>query len=235
MNRIIMIIIALTTTLLFVQCNTEESRKNKAEDLIKQDLFETLPDYKSYELVSIKMDTIKETWISIPGIIDLAREYRQALTDKDNADIQYNELLAQKKSLEGTALSTYMSADIFEWARYGQESERLDNEIANANSQCMEAADKAENIYYKLADKIKKSKSEDFVGWNVTHKFRANNDEGVSQLYCYHYYLSPDMKQTIIKWNDKDYEIPQLLHLMENMLELIKKGEVPLSLEDANI
>lgn len=235
MNRLIMAILTLTAVLLLVQCDTEESRKEKAEDYIKQDLFETLPDYKSYELVSIEMDTIKETWISISGIIDLAKEYRQALMDKDNADIQYNELLAQKKRLEGSALSTYMTGDIFEWARYGRESEQLDIEIANANSQCKQAADKAETIYDKLADKIKENESEDFVGWNVTHKFRANNDDGVSQLYCYHYYISPDMKQTLIKWDDKDFEIPQLFHLMENILVLIKNGEVPLSLEDTDI
>ena len=75
MNRIFSTILSLIIILLLVQCNSEESRKEKAEELIKKDLFETLPDYKSYELVSIEMDTIKETWISIPGIIDLAKEY----------------------------------------------------------------------------------------------------------------------------------------------------------------
>ena len=44
--------LTLTLAILFVQCDTEASRREKAEDLIKQDLFETLPDYKSYELVS---------------------------------------------------------------------------------------------------------------------------------------------------------------------------------------
>lgn len=78
MNRIFSTILSLIIILLLVQCNSEESRKEKAEELIKKDLFETLPDYKSYELVSIEMDTIKETWISIPGIIDLAKEYQQA-------------------------------------------------------------------------------------------------------------------------------------------------------------
>ena len=84
-----MAILALATTLVFVQCDTEASRREKAEDLIKQDLFETLPDYKSYELVSIEMDTIEEAWISIPGIIDLAKEYQLAFADEDNAKIRY--------------------------------------------------------------------------------------------------------------------------------------------------
>ena len=42
MNKLISAIMALTTILLFVQCDTEESRKEKAEDLIKQDLFARL-------------------------------------------------------------------------------------------------------------------------------------------------------------------------------------------------
>ena len=52
MNRIMTATLTLTLAILFVQCDTEASRREKAEDLIKQDLFETLPDYKSYELVS---------------------------------------------------------------------------------------------------------------------------------------------------------------------------------------
>ena len=81
MNKMVTVLLALTAALLFVQCDTEESRKEKVEELVKQNLFETLPDYKSYELVSIEMDTIEEAWISIPGIIDLAKEYQQALAE----------------------------------------------------------------------------------------------------------------------------------------------------------
>lgn len=42
-----------------------------------------------------------------------------------------------------------------------KESKRLDNEIANANSQLAEMADKSESLFRQLADKIVESKSED--------------------------------------------------------------------------
>lgn len=226
MNRIIMAIIALTAILLFVQCDTEESRKEKAEELIKQDLFETLPDYKSYELVSMKMDTIKESWVTIPGIIELAKEYQQAFVDEGNAKIRYNELIDQKERLGKRAFNRYMASDLFGLAEIGKEKKQLENEIAAADSEWAEAADRSESIYGELTDKIASNKSEDFVGWNVTHKFRANNDDGVSQLYCYHYYISPDMKQIIIKWNDEDEEIPQLFNLMGSVLDTIKNSEL---------
>ncbi len=147
MNRIITAIIALTTALLFVQCDTEESRKEKAEDLIKQDLFEALPDYKSYELVSLEMDSIEEAWISIPGIIELAKEYQQAFADEDNAKIRYNKLLAQKEKLKKRAFRTYMSSDLLGLVRLDKEAKQLDNEISNADSHWAEAADKAESLY----------------------------------------------------------------------------------------
>lgn len=102
-----------------------------------------------------------------------------------------------------------------------KESKRLDNEIANANSQLAEMADKSDSLFRQLADKIVESKSEDFAGWNVTHKFRANNDYGVSQLYCYHYYVSPDIKQIFVKWEDDDDEIPQLFNLMGAVMDVI--------------
>ncbi len=225
MNRIIMAIIALTAILLFVQCDTEESRKEKAEELIKQDLFETLPDYKSYELVSMKMDTIKESWVTIPGIIELAKEYQQAFVDEGNAKIRYNELIDQKERLGKRAFNRYMASDLFGLAEIGKEKKQLENEIAAADSEWAEAADRSESIYGELTDKIASNKSEDFVGWNVTHKFRANNDEGVMQLYCYHYYISPDMKRILVKWADDDEEIPQLFNLMESVLDAIKNSE----------
>lgn len=226
MNKIIMAILALATTLVFVQCDTEASRREKAEDLIKQDLFETLPDYKSYELVSIEMDTIEEAWISIPGIIDLAKEYQLAFAYEDNAKIRYNELLDQKEKLNEKAFRTYMSADLLGLARLDKEYKQLDKDILAAESQWAEAVDMAESLYGQLTNKIASNKSEDFVGWNVTHKFRANNDYGVSQLYCYHYYISPDMKRINLKWNDEDEEIPQLFNLMESVLDVIKNNEL---------
>ncbi|MDO5332896.1 MAG: hypothetical protein Q4F93_02635 [bacterium] len=231
---IIAAIFALTTTLLFVQCDTEESRKEKAEGLIKQDLFETLPDYKSYELVSIEMDTIKESWVSIPGIIELAKEYQLAFADECNAKIKYNELLNQKERLKNRAFNRYMASDLFGLAKIGKEKKQLDNQIANADSQWAEAAEKAESLYGQLTDKIASNKSEDFVGWNVIHKFRANNDDGVSQLYCYHYYISPDMKRIILKWADDDEEIPQLFNLMESVLDVIKNSGTSSAQESVN-
>ena len=126
MNKLISAIMALTTILLFVQCDTEESRKEKAEDLIKQDLFETLPDYNSYELVSIEMDTIKEPWVLIPGIFDLAKEYQQAFAEEGNAKIRYNELLDKKERLKDRAFRTYMSSDLFGLMKIGNEMEQLE-------------------------------------------------------------------------------------------------------------
>lgn len=225
LNRIITSLLTLAIALLFAQCNAEESRKEKAEEIIKQDLFETLPDYKSYELVSIEMDTIKESWVSIPGIIEIAKEYQQAFDDEGNAKIRYNELLDKKEKLKERAFRTYMSSDLLGLARLDKEYKQLDKDINVADSQWAEATDKAESLYGQLTDKITTNKSEDFVGWNVTHKFRANNDDGVSQLYCYHYYISPDMKRIIIKWDDEDEKIPQLFNLMESVLDAIKNRE----------
>lgn len=231
---IIAVIIALTTTLLFVQCDTEESRKEKAEALIKQDLFETLPDYKSYELVSLEMDTIEDAWISIPGIIELAKEYQQAFTEESNAKIRYNELLAKKEKLKERAFRTYMSSDLFRLAKIGNDIKQLDKEISNADSQWAEAVDRSGDLYGELTNKIEKNLSEEFAGWNVIHKFRAKNDEGVMQLYCYHYYISPDIKRIILKWNDEDNEIPQLFNLMESVLDVIRHSNATSSQDNTN-
>jgi len=217
-----------------VQCETEESRKEKAEDLIKKDLFETLPDYKSYELVSIDMDSIEETWISIPGIFDLAKEYQEAFADESNAKIRYNELLDQKERLGKRAFNRYMASDLFGLAEIGKEKKQLDIEIAEADSQWAEATDRSESLYGKLTDKIAQKTSEELAGWNVIHKFRAKNDEGVMQLYCYHYYISPDMKQILIKWTDDDDEIPQLFNLIESILDVIKHSDVTSSQGNTN-
>lgn len=224
-------ILTLMSVMLFVQCNTEKSRKEKAKNLIKQDLFETLPDYKSYEPISTEMDSIEETWISIPGIIDLAKEYQQAFAEEGNAKIRYNELLHQKESLGKRAFNRYMASDLFGLAEIGKEKKQLDIKLATADSQWAEAADRSEALYSELTDKIVKNLSEKFAGWNVTHKFRAKNDEGVMQLYCLHYYISPDMKRIIIKWDDENDEIPQLFNLMESVLDVIKHSEVPSSQE----
>ena len=54
------------------------------------------------------------------------------------------------------------------------------------------------------------------------------------QLYCYHYYISPDFKRVILKWEEGEEEIPQLLNLMESILDTIDKSNDSPSVSTSN-
>ncbi|MDE6490199.1 MAG: hypothetical protein K2L49_03470, partial [Muribaculaceae bacterium] len=58
--------------LLFVQCDSAERRKSKAEDAIEKHLFETLDNYQSYEKISTEVDTLQDLWLAHPEIISFA-------------------------------------------------------------------------------------------------------------------------------------------------------------------
>lgn len=60
--------------LCFVECDTADRRKSKAEDAIEKQLFETRDNYQSYEKISTEVDTLQDLWLAHPEIISIAEK-----------------------------------------------------------------------------------------------------------------------------------------------------------------
>lgn len=79
----------------FVQCDTAERRKAKAEDAIEKHLFETIDNYQSYEKISTEVDTLRDLWMANSDIIALADELCTVNDDLETVEEGYAEMKAK--------------------------------------------------------------------------------------------------------------------------------------------
>lgn len=205
-------------------CDTEKSRKSKAEDVIKQDLFETLPDFDSYQSISLELDTIKEDWLSIPGIIDIAWDYKSAcdMVNEINNELQSRE--QKLANVQEEMKNGFWSGQINFGEAYNKYATRLvdmDKNIESIkrqreqiNSHVTSMSNIIKSKYDSIPDKGK------FQGWHATHKFRTKDMMGNPFISTRHYYLSPDLTQIIIRWDEdgEDADTGEMLSLVNELI-----------------
>lgn len=155
------LICMLFATLLFFSC--EKASEDKAKVVIKQYLKENLNDWDSYEPISFSsLDSIFSVMEIDPDII--AAESKLKLFD-------------QPFSLSTSMLDTWKE-DTVKYAKAYKE------ELSNWNK----LNDSV--FYYKsIVDSLKSNYQPKFEGFIIRHKYRANNENGVKQLYDVNFYL----------------------------------------------
>lgn len=204
-------------------CDSEESRKNKAETVIKKHLFEILPDYKSYELISLKLDTIKEEWIVAPGMIDLGWEYLTALEEQTEIDADLNRLSNQESTVKRNIAMEFIYGNSNRaLIEGGSKLDRINSELGKARKKQNANREQIESIKNQILSKYDSiSRDNSFIGWRAINKFRSNNLVGTPEISTRHYYISPDFKTIIISW-DEDDETSDTPIMIDKVSQLIK-------------
>ncbi len=204
--------------LLMVQCDSKEYRKDKAEDLIKKESLTKIAeiaDPESYKLVSMELDTIAETWIAVPGIIDLAEEYQEALKSQEFAVLYLEDLKeTYKKELDRMVEQVFLGANIWDVARANQNCV-TEKDIQKAETELSDYNKQLSDVRVRLSEKLKLA-TDNFVGWHATHKFRVKDNIGVAKLFVKHYYITPDFDQIILEWDEGSDRIPSMLSLISS-------------------
>lgn len=180
--------IAMMLISIIVGC---ESNEKKADKLIKEYLFRTLYDFKSYEPILTEIDSaftslyMDSAILHHAGMID---DYTEKISE-ENSTI--------KENMESLSLIQ---------AQKGVETSKLNQSISTSESKI---AQYKENIQLHI-DSIKMSASNldvKFEGWHAKHRFRANNEDGVSDLAELHFYFDERVKKIV---HAVDWENPYL-------------------------
>jgi len=169
------IVFVLFCVLLSISCSSPD---RKAKKLIKNQLKESLHDWKSYEPVKFgTLDSTFSTYLDKEENVDIFLKY---IKFKEEIDKLVEEV--QDQDLEGYYSDYY---------------------IYKRNRLITEAKEKLDSMGYygPLVDSIKENFIPEFNGWELTHSFRANNASGNKVIGHYKYFFDKDI--TIIK-NSED-------------------------------
>lgn len=187
---------------LFASCQSKEDKANK---LIKNDLFKTLHDFASYEPVETIVDSaFKSVYYDSASL--LYGEYLKELVD------QVNEHLDEAKEAK-----SYM--DIYK--EFSLAQKEYNNAKIEYKSRVESAGlllKKVDTVMSYIQETDKKFNNE-FYGWKVTHKFRCKTKGGNSILADYLYIFDPDFKTILYKENMDDEDVQSMRKYIKEALE----------------
>ena len=210
-------LLCFATTIMF-SCT---SREEKANRLIKEDMFRTLFDFASYEPIETKIDSAFTSVFRDAEILGLAYVFAK--------------FLDENLSYRRRAQSALRSMEIWSDSRtpYGRTRfNRASDEVLENLEKATASLEKASIARQLMRDKILEFTPE-FIGWQATHRFRSRTRGGHFTIGNFLYVFNPEITEIIHKEDLDDEEKQELRAIIAD----IKEGALSLepSIENEEI
>lgn len=180
----------IVIAILFTAC---KSKEDKAQEVIKTELFKTLDDYSSYEPIETKVDSFFTSIYDDPRISDWGAMFGIMLRNAEKSSEQLKSAEVDMKIWQG-------SSSLFGLNKYA-DAHREYNRIKEEGQSFLK-------IMGELSDSIKVKKGtlsiHEFIGWKVNHKFRSKNKEGNFVISDQIYIFDKEMKEIIDEYDLQD-------------------------------
>lgn len=176
-----------------VMLSSCSSNEKKAETLIKDYLSTRLNDFKSYEPVETKVDTLFDWPIWDDKIMELAKKLK---TYEDNG----NEYSEEAKQAQNVMYTWLLDLSSFGQSKYKEAARNF------YKSSLLSFADKIEGykIQKEIAELSSKKDLTKQIGWSVDHKFRSNNLAGAAVLDNYYFMTDMKFKNVTAAYSNED-------------------------------
>lgn len=206
----IQLLLLLAFSMLLVQCDTAERRQSKAEDLIKKHLFETLDNFDSHELISVKLDTLHDVWMSDPKMMELGNDYIMAQAYYEQLESEISDLQARVKSRQQAALRNILNGNGGAFWSQAISIQDFKNQILTTQAASKEAYIEMCTLADSLvANNQKLENANEFAGWYVTYKFRYTASSGEPRIHTEYHIINPELSEILYSWDEDDYAVFQ--------------------------
>lgn len=202
MRKLLFIIVSI---LIISGC---KSREEKAVELIKKDLL-SQHDLSGYEAVETKIDSAFISAHTDSIILNLANRINTRITDE--AEL-YLLKLKEKESLINLFKTSGLtnSDELFIQAAYEFK------DYSDKLSACYKTMQLDQDSIIERA----KTLSKDFSGWQVSHSFKFNGDDGESYTADYIYVFDKDFNKILYSANINDENYISVKSLIDEALDM---------------
>lgn len=202
MRKLLFIIVSI---LIISGC---KSREEKAVELIKKDLL-SQHDLSGYEAVETKIDSAFISAHTDSIILNLANRINTRITDE--AEL-YLLKLKEKESLINLFKTSGLtnSDELFIQAAYEFK------DYSDKLSACYKTMQLDQDSIIERA----KTLSKDFSGWQVSHAFKFNGDDGESYTADYIYVFDKDFNKILYSANINDENYISVKSLIDEALDM---------------
>lgn len=200
MNKTLLILLA---AILLFGC---KSKEDKAQELIKENMFKTLYDYSSYEPIELKMDS---SFTSI---------YKDSIVFQNGHLLQ--SCLKELKNISEEMKDVRNTLEI--WGDgYSGTSRRKIKEALEKRDEIIEKRNAVNEIIKPAQKKIReinKNFKSEFDGWKAYHKFRCKNKGGNFSIGNYVYYFDKNISKILSYHDVEDEDYIQVINLINESL-----------------
>lgn len=189
--------------LLIVSCSSKEE---KANELIKADMFKSLYDYESYQPI----ETIIDSSFIEAKKDSIVRGYAYLLIENLNIiNKSLDKVESEKRSLDIWS----DSYSLYGRGQYLDHYRNIKKELADIKGY-MTIANTLMFSIKTRADSLGTS----FIGWEAKHKFRCKNKGGNPDIGNYLYVFDKDMKRITYKEDLEDKDIISLNSAIDDII-----------------
>jgi len=172
------------------------SNEKKADKLINDYMYKHLHDYKSYEPIETKLDTMYNSPITDKGCIDICKEMKDHIEKMseydDEAERDHDTMDIWSGGWSSTSRNEYKKAYV-SWCK-NKRASTIENIAALEGCK-------------KLIKQIEGLDGKTQVGWIADHTFRSNTLGGNSSLGTQAFFIDKDFKNILYTMDDDDSAI----------------------------
>lgn len=187
-----------------------QSNEKKAMSLVKDYMYKNLHDYKSYEPIETKLDSLFSSAETNNEALKAAERFAAEADIYDKESREYDYALEMLQIWKGGWSSTSRS----KFKQYQKEA----TEHLSKSIKALLAQNESSLLIKDIADTVKRK----FIGWKITHSFRSNNLAGHSSKGDYVFWVDTKFKNILKSFNEEDY-IKQLSYA--RLMEAIEKDD----------
>lgn len=199
----------LLVSLLLFGC---QSREEKAQELIKQDMFKTLYDFASYEPIETKIDSAFTSIYTDTLALLYANGINEMFEELEDKRVEYE---SARSAMEIWA-DSYSSLGIY---KFNEAKRKVDEYIEKMDDVLKEADD----VYVKIKERKQKI-GRSFIGWEAKHKFRCKTKGGNFDLGNYLYVFDKDVNQILYSKDMDSKDYLQLVGIIKEAIQSNKKN-----------
>ena len=199
----------LLVSLLLFGC---QSREEKAQELIKRDMFKTLYDFASYEPIETKIDSAFTSIYTDTLALLYANGINEMFEELEDKRVEYE---SARSAMEIWA-DSYSSLGIY---KFNEAKRKVDEYIEKMDDVLKEAND----VYVKIKERKQKI-GRSFIGWEAKHKFRCKTKGGNFDLGNYLYVFDKDVNQILYSKDMDSKDYLQLVGIIKEAIQSNKKN-----------
>lgn len=223
MKRGLFNIVVLFSVFCIASCSTPEE---KAKALVKKHMESCLYHPETYECADIRLDSafspfadpaFLEKITKLKDLSDQVEECESAINSEKSQISRERSLM----SIYGGSYATYMGRS--EYSRHKEELEEHQQKLKEE----LEKKESTELEWQNLYEDVKKEAREEprFIGYIVTHRYRAHNNAGQTVFGDGLYLVDSDISKILWYGDTDDEEFASELELIQQVKDEIVRGE----------